>query len=273
MSEKLQKVLARAGLGSRREMETWIEAGRTSVNGEIASLGQRVEESDKIRVDGKLLDAKATTAGNLRVLLYHKPTGEICSRSDPEGRTTIFEHLPNITNGRWVSVGRLDYNTSGLLLVTNDGDIANRLMHPSQEFEREYAVRVKGIVDEPMLKRLKQGVELEDGPAHFDRIVDVGGERSNHWYHVVIKEGRNREVRRLWESQGIVVSRLIRVRYGPIVLPRNLPHGRWREVEGKELKSLLISLGMEDKAKEVVTVYTERKAKVPRKSRRVFKRK
>ncbi|MDH5360399.1 MAG: hypothetical protein OEX03_07540, partial [Gammaproteobacteria bacterium] len=140
-------------------------------------------------------------------------------------------------------------------------------------FEREYAVRVKGIVDEPMLKRLKQGVELEDGPAHFDRIVDVGGERSNHWYHVVIKEGRNREVRRLWESQGIVVSRLIRVRYGPIVLPRNLPHGRWREVEGKELKSLLISLGMEDKAKEVVTVYTERKAKVPRKSRRVFKRK
>ena len=272
MSEKLQKVLARAGLGSRREMETWIEAGRVSINGEVASLGQRAEEQDKIRVDGKLLDAKATSGGHLRVLLYHKPTGEICSRSDPEGRTTIFEHLPNISNGRWVSVGRLDFNTSGLLLVTNDGDIANRLMHPSQEFEREYAVRIKGIVDEPMLKRLKQGVELEDGPAHFDRIIDVGGERSNHWYHVVIKEGRNREVRRLWESQEVVVSRLIRVRFGPISLPRNLPHGRWREVEGKELQMLLNSLGMQDKANEVQTVHVERKPKIPRKSRRVFQR-
>ena len=273
MSEKLQKVLARAGLGSRREMEAWIEAGRVSVNGQMAHLGMRVEESDKIRVDGHLLAPQAVEAGRLRVLIYHKPSGEICSRSDPEGRPTIFEHLPNLRNGRWVAVGRLDFNTSGLLLLTNDGDLANRLMHPSQEFEREYAVRVKGQVDDFMLDRLRRGVELEDGPAKFERISDAGGEGSNHWYHVVIKEGRNREVRRMWESQEVVVSRLIRIRFGPVELPRNLPHGRWREVEGKDLKELLYNLGMEDKARGVKTMQQQRQGKVPRKSRRVNPRK
>jgi len=273
MSEKLQKVLARAGLGSRREMEAWIEAGRVSVNGQLAHLGMRVEEQDKIRVDGHTLAPQAVTAGRLRVLLYHKPSGEICSRSDPEGRPTIFDHLPELRNGRWVAVGRLDFNTSGLLLLSNDGELANRLMHPSQEFEREYAVRVKGQVDKFMLDRLRKGVELEDGPAKFERIKDAGGEGSNHWYHVVIKEGRNREVRRIWESQDVVVSRLIRIRFGAVELPRNLPHGRWREVEGKELKDLLYSLGMDDKARQVKTLQDQRPGKVPRKSRRVPTRK
>jgi 23S rRNA pseudouridine2605 synthase len=269
MSEKLQKVLARAGLGSRREMETWIDAGRVSVNGQVAHLGMRVEETDKIRVDGRPLAPQAVQAGRLRVLLYHKPTGEICSRSDPEGRPTIFDHLPKLQNDRWVAVGRLDFNTSGLMLLTNDGEVANRLMHPSQEFEREYAVRVKGEVNDFMLDQLRKGVELEDGPARFERIHDAGGEGSNHWYHVVIKEGRNREVRRLWESQEVVVSRLIRIRFGPVNLPRNLPHGRWREVEGKELKELMQGLGMDDKARQVKTLQQQRPGKVPRKSRRV----
>ncbi|MBD3670609.1 MAG: 23S rRNA pseudouridine(2605) synthase RluB [Gammaproteobacteria bacterium] len=269
MSEKLQKVLARAGLGSRREMETWIDAGRVSVNGERAHLGMRVEENDKVRVDGSLLRQQAIQPSRLRMLIYHKPSGEICSRNDPEGRPTIFDHLPKLRNDRWVAVGRLDFNTSGLMLITNDGEVANRLMHPSQEFEREYAVRVKGQVHDAMLDSLRSGIELEDGPAKFERIVDAGGEGVNHWYHVVIKEGRNREVRRMWESQDIVVSRLIRVRFGPVVLPRNLPHGRWREVEGKELKQLLFNLGMDDKAKQVKTVQKPREAKVPRKSRRV----
>ncbi|MBD3610073.1 MAG: 23S rRNA pseudouridine(2605) synthase RluB [Gammaproteobacteria bacterium] len=270
MSEKLQKVLARAGLGSRREMETWIEAGRVSINGQIANLGARVIDDDKIRVDGHLLKSSQTQAQRLRILMYHKPSGEICSRNDPEGRNTIFDHLPNLRNGRWVAIGRLDFNTSGLMLLTNDGEVANQLMHPSKEFEREYAVRIKGIVTDEILKRLKDGVELEDGPARFEKVVDAGGEGSNHWYHVVLREGRNREVRRMWESQELVVSRLIRVRFGPITLPRNLPHGRWREVEGKELKQLLNALGMEDKAKDVKTTYDKRRGnKVPRTSRRV----
>lgn len=274
MSEKLQKVLARAGLGSRREMESWIDEGRVSVNGELAHLGMRIEESDKIRVDGKPIKSEAAQGGRLRVLIYHKPVGEICSHNDPEGRPTIFDSLPVLPHGRWIAVGRLDYNTSGLMLICNNGEITNHLMHPSNEFEREYAVRVKGEVDEAMLRRLQKGVELEDGVAKFERIVDAGGEGTNHWYHVVLKEGRNREVRRMWESQEVVVSRLIRVRFGPVILPRGLRAGRWKEVQGFELKQLLRDLGLAQLAKTVTTFAKKDKphTKVPRKARRLSKR-
>ncbi len=239
MSEKLQKVLARAGLGSRRTMEQWIEAGRVTVNGEVARLGKRVTPDDTIRVDGRRLTAEQTAPRRIRVLAYHKPVGEICSRGDPEGRPTLFEHLPRLRTGRWITIGRLDLNTSGLLLITNDGELANRLMHPSSGIEREYAMRIRGEVEDEILQRLRKGVELEDGPARFERLWDAGGSGVNHWYHGILKEGRNREVRRLWESQGLTVSRLIRVRYGPVTLRRGLPPGRWDELEEPEVNELL----------------------------------
>ncbi len=219
MSDKLQKVLANAGVGSRREMEKWIEAGRISVNGKLATLGDRVESADKIRVDGNALST-SNDAPVCRVLMYNKPEGELCSRKDPEGRATVFDRLPSIKNGRWIAVGRLDINTSGLLLFTNDGELANRLMHPKHEVEREYSVRVFGEVENIMLKRLTDGVKLEDGEAKFTHIVKKPGdeESQNTWYNVSLSEGRNREVRRLWESQGLQVSRLMRVRYGTLEL-------------------------------------------------------
>ncbi len=238
MSEKLQKVLARAGLGSRREMETWITAKRVSVNGAMAALGDRVEPEDKIRVDGQLLRLQPAEKQKTRVLLYYKPEGVICTRKDPEGRETVFETLPRLRSGRWISVGRLDINSSGLLLFTNDGELANKLMHPSAEIEREYAVRVFGEVTPAILKILRKGVELEDGVASFKQIVDKGGEGLNHWYHVVITEGRNREVRRLWESQGLQVSRLLRIRYGDLKLPRYLKIGRWIELDKEQVRAL-----------------------------------
>ncbi|MGE0081965.1 MAG: 23S rRNA pseudouridine(2605) synthase RluB [Thiohalomonadaceae bacterium] len=244
MNEKLQKVLARAGFASRRELEEWIAAGRISVNGKIATLGDRVGEHDIIRVDGRVVQRARLAPRERRVLIYHKPVGEVCTRSDPEGRPTIFDSLPRLTNGRWVTIGRLDINTSGLLLLTNDGELANRLMHPSSEIEREYAVRVLGEISEEVLERLRSGVELEDGEARFDRLVDAGGEGANHWYHVTLREGRNREVRRLWESQGVAVSRLIRVRYGNVVLPRNLRAGRFTDLKGPELDALLALVGL-----------------------------
>lgn len=243
-SEKLQKVLARAGFGSRRQMEEWIGAGRVSVNGKLATLGDRVGEHDVIRVDGRVVDRVRREGGRRRVLVYNKPVGEVCTRSDPEGRPTIFDHLPRLRNGRWVAVGRLDLNTTGLILLTNDGELANRLMHPSGEIEREYAVRVLGEVDRETLDRLRQGVELEDGPARFDMIRDAGGEGANHWFHVIIREGRNREVRRLWESQGVTVSRLTRVRYGPVSMPRGLRIGRWEDLERPEIDRLMATVGM-----------------------------
>lgn len=243
MDEKLQKVLARAGLGSRRALEEWIQAGRVSINGRIARLGDRVRPEDRIMVDGRPVSAQRR-APRRRVLVYHKPVGEVCSRHDPEGRTTIFESLPRLRDGRWISVGRLDLNTSGLLLVTNDGELANLLMHPSHELEREYAVRVHGEVPEAALTALREGVMLDDGPARFDSIEDAGGQGSNHWYHVCLREGRNREVRRLWESQGVQVSRLIRVRYGSVSLPRALRAGRWEELTPDHLDSLLQSVGL-----------------------------
>jgi 23S rRNA pseudouridine2605 synthase len=239
MSEKLQKVLARAGLGSRREIETWITAGRVKVNNEIAKLGDRVELAEKIEVDGRVIRLESAKPVKCRVLMYHKPVGEICARSDPEGRPTVFDKLPNLRGQRWIVIGRLDFNTAGLLLFTNNGDLAHRLMHPSYEMEREYAVRVFGEVKPEILQRLREGVELDDGPANFDEIRDAGGDGSNHWYHVILREGRNREVRRLWESQDIVVSRLIRVRFANIPLPRFLRPGKYQDLEPEQIDELM----------------------------------
>ena len=240
MSEKLQKVLANAGLGSRRKMETWIEEGRVSVNGAIASLGARVELSDEIRCDGKVIPQSAKQSF-CRVLMYNKPEGEICSRDDPEGRKTVFERLPRIQTGRWIAIGRLDINTSGLLLFTNDGELANRLMHPRNTIEREYAVRVFGEVSETALNAMRKGVVLDDGPAKFEKLTrrpQFDDESLNAWFNVVLREGRNREVRRIWESQSLQVSRLIRTRYGDVALPNRLPQGAWVEMELGEINKL-----------------------------------
>ena len=234
--EKLQKVLARTGLGSRREMERWIEQGRVTVEGRPASLGDRVNASARITVDGKPLNT--APAEETRCILYHKPTGEVCSRKDPQGRRTVFERLPKLKSGRWISIGRLDYNTSGLLLFTTDGELANKLMHPGSNIEREYMVRVMGQWDESMLQRLMEGVMLDDGMARFADIQDGGGDGINHWFYVVLMEGRNREVRRLWESQGLTVSRLKRVRYGEVFIPSKVKQGQWVELDAKEVKSL-----------------------------------
>ncbi len=237
MAERLQKVLARAGHGSRRQVEAWIREGRITVNGKPAEIGISVCDTDKIRIDGKPVSIAAP--GEVpRTLLYHKPVGELTTRKDEAGRPTVFDHLPRIKNGRWISVGRLDFNTSGLLLVTTDGELAHRLMHPSWEVEREYAVRVLGKVEEEVLQRLQQGVMLDDGMAAFESLLDAGGAGANHWYHVMLREGKNREVRRLWESQGLKVSRLIRIRYGPVELTRDVRSGRYRDLNDKELASL-----------------------------------
>jgi len=238
MTEKLQKVLARAGLGSRRQIEGWIVQGRITVDGVIATLGDRVDSNVKVAVDGRPVIQPQSRSTKCRVLIYHKPEGEICSRSDPEGRPTVFENLPHLRGQRWVAIGRLDINTSGLLLFTTDGELAHRLLHPSYEIERQYAVRVLGKVDETILKRLRVGVELEDGFAAFTDIQDAGGNGANHWYHVTLKEGRQREVRRLWESQGVIVSRLIRIRFANIQLPRLLRPGRSQELELEEIDTL-----------------------------------
>jgi 23S rRNA pseudouridine2605 synthase len=240
---RLQKVLAEAGMGSRRELEVWIAAGRVQVNGQVATLGQRVGPTDRIRVDGQDLRRRPAQATRLQVIAYNKPEGEIVTRKDPEERPTIFRHLPRPKSGRWISVGRLDVNTSGLLLVTNDGELANRLMHPSREVEREYAVRILGAVPEPTLARLIDGVNLDDGPARFESIAEAGGEGANHWYRVVITEGRNREVRRMFEALGMAVSRLIRIRYGCVVLPRGLRRGVWVDLPAGDLQTLQSMVG------------------------------
>lgn len=239
MSEKLQKVLARAGHGSRRELEALIRTGRVSVNGKVATLGERLEDDNAvIRIDGHIVSAKAQDEVICRVLAYYKPEGELCTRHDPEGRRTVFDRLPKIRGSRWISVGRLDANTSGLLLFTTDGELANRLMHPSRQVEREYLVRVFGEVTEAKIRNLVKGVELEDGIARFEDVVYAGGDGMNHTFYVVINEGRNREVRRLWESQDTTVSRLKRVRYGDIFLDKKLPRGGWMELDLKEVNYL-----------------------------------
>jgi 23S rRNA pseudouridine2605 synthase len=249
--EKLQKVLARTGLGSRREMERWIESGRVLIDGRQAKLGDRVDAEAAISVDGKVITTGES--GKTRVLLYHKPPGEVSSRKDPEGRKTVFDKLPKLKNGRWISVGRLDYNTSGLLLFTTDGELANALMHPSSNIEREYMVRVKGEVTQDTVERLLDGVMLEDGVARFTDIVDGGGEGRNHWYYVVIMEGRTREVRRLWESQDCVVSRLKRTRYGNVFIPPKVKQGMYVELEKKEVRDLYNIAGLTPKSLEKPT--------------------
>ncbi|MBT4518753.1 MAG: pseudouridine synthase [Halieaceae bacterium] len=241
--EKLHKVLARTGLGSRREMERWIERGRVVVNGKIARLGDRVDGRALITVDGRSLSP--APEAETRCILYHKPTGEVCTRKDPEGRRTVFERLPKLKSGRWISIGRLDFNTSGLLLFSTDGELANSLMHPSANIEREYMVRVMGKVDDDMLQRMVEGVMLEDGVARFSDIQDGGGSGINRWFYVVLMEGRNREVRRLWESQGLTVSRLKRVRYGDVFIPSKVKQGQWVELERQEVKSLYRMAGLE----------------------------
>ncbi len=236
-TEKLQKVLARAGYASRRELELWIKAGRIEVNDHVAIVGERVAQTDKIYVDGKLC---GQLCGPLktRILLYNKPEGLITTRFDPEGRKTVFETLPPIRDGKWINVGRLDVNTSGLLLFTNNGELAHTLTHPSSKLEREYAVRVMGRVTQEHTRRLTCGVELEDGMARFEDIVDSGGEGLNHWFHVVVVEGRTRVVRRLWESQGLKVNRLKRVRFGSVFLPKSLRQGAWLELEPSQVQRL-----------------------------------
>jgi 23S rRNA pseudouridine2605 synthase len=243
MSEKLQKVLAESGIGSRREMERWIDAGRVRVNGKPAKIGDRVERDDRITVDGRAL-RRPSAALATRIVAYHKPAGEVCTRSDEEGRPTVFASLPGLPSGRWLGVGRLDLMTTGLLLFTNNGELANRLMHPSRGIEREYAVRVMGEVDASARERLHRGVELDDGPAHFDNVEEAGGTGANRWYHVTLREGRNREVRRLWESQGLLVSRLHRVRYGPVRLERGLKLGTFRELTAAEVNAVLALAGL-----------------------------
>ncbi|NRA80718.1 MAG: 23S rRNA pseudouridine(2605) synthase RluB [Pseudoalteromonas sp.] len=250
-TEKLQKVLARAGVGSRREMEKYIDANRVSVNGKVARLGDRVEATDVIRVDGHVVKIEDKDERICRVLMYNKPEGELCTRKDPEGRRTVFDRLPRVDGERWIAVGRLDINTAGLMLFTNDGELANRLMHPSYEVEREYSARVFGEVTNETLRTLTKGVELEDGPAKFLNIKPMGGEGINRWFNVTLTEGRNREVRRLWQSQDVEVSRLIRIRYGKLELDKRLPQGGWAELDLDTVNYLrkTVQLGRETQTK------------------------
>lgn len=241
---KLHKVLAESGLGSRRDMEELIVAGRVSVNGEPAHIGQRILPTDQVRINGKLLQRKVSKKPP-RVLVYHKPAGEIVSHNDPDGRPSVFDRLPNMKAAKWLAVGRLDFNTEGLLLFTTSGDLANRLMHPRYNIDREYAVRTLGELEEGMRQKLLHGVELDDGLAQFSKIADGGGEGVNKWYRVTIGEGRNREVRRMFEAIGLTVSRLIRTRYGAMTLPQNLKRGRWEEMEENAVRNMLAACGLE----------------------------
>lgn len=238
---KLHKALADAGLGSRRELEEWILAGRVSVNGEPAHVGQRIGSQDKVRVNGKLVHLRFADR-RPRVLLYHKPEGEIVSRDDPQGRPSVFAKLPRIGGGRWIAVGRLDFNSCGLLIFTSDGSLADRMMHPRSEIEREYAVRVVGELSLEAKERLLEGIELDDGAAHFIRLADGGGEGTNRWYRVTLTEGRNREVRRMFEAVGVTVSRLMRVRYGPVQLSPRLKRGMVQELSPEDVAALLKQL-------------------------------
>jgi 23S rRNA pseudouridine2605 synthase len=241
--QRLHKVLASCGFGSRRAMEELIVAGRITVNRMPAEIGQKVGPGDEVRINGEPVKIRFTEP-QPRVLLYHKPSGEIVSRDDPEGRASVFDRLPPIHGAKWISIGRLDFNTEGLLLFTNSGELANRLMHPRYEVEREYAVRVMGELNEAQVQELKTGVELEDGPVRCEKLLDGGGEGANHWYHVTIKEGRNREVRRLFEALGLMVSRLIRTRYGVVSMPSVAKRGDVLELEPPELAVLIKSVGL-----------------------------
>jgi 23S rRNA pseudouridine2605 synthase len=243
-TEKLKKVLARAGFGARRDMESWIAAGRVMVNGAPAHVGQRVAPRDRIQLDGRQVD-RGRERGETRVLLYHKPAGEIVSADDPGGRPTVFDRLPRRRGDRWIAVGRLDFNSSGLLLFTTSGELAARLAHPRYETEREYAVRVNGTLDAEALRALSEGVLLEDGRARFTAIADEGGQGRNHWYRVVLKEGRNREIRRMLAAVGYSVSRLMRIRFGPVRLPPGLKRGRFRELDPAAVAELVAASAVE----------------------------
>ncbi len=239
MSERLQKLLAHAGYGSRRQIETMIEAGRLRLNNQIAMLGDKATKHDEVRLDGRLLNLLRRLDVKCRVLAYKKYADQVVTRSDPEGRPTVFKGLPKLTAGRWLAVGRLDVNTSGLLLMTTDGELKRRLEHPSYAIEREYAVRVHGAVDNTMLEGLVNGVELEDGPARFELIRErEDSDRANRWFEVTVRQGRNRVVRRLWDSQGVTVSGLMRTRFGPVALPGGVKAGRARELERSEIRAL-----------------------------------
>ena len=238
MADRIHKVLANAGHGSRREIEALIRNGKISVNGKLATIGQCIEEKDQVAINSRPIRLHQQRKKKPKVLAYYKQAGEVCTRRDEKGRETVFKNLPRLRNSRWISIGRLDLNTTGLLLFTTDGELANKLMHPSSEIEREYAVRVFGRVTNENINTLLDGVELEDGFAKFTDIVDSGGKGTNHWYHVVVMEGRNKEVRRLWESQGVQVTRLIRTRFGSYILPRKKRVGQFWRLDEKEIKSL-----------------------------------
>ncbi|GLQ30772.1 23S rRNA pseudouridine(2605) synthase RluB [Litoribrevibacter albus] len=244
MKERIQKVLSQIGLGSRREVERWITEGRIKVGETVAQLGDRIDSRDQVFLDGRKVELKGLDEGQCRVLIYNKPEGEVCTRNDPDGRPTVFDRLPKVKGQRWISVGRLDVNTTGLLLFTTDGELANKLMHPSTGIDREYLCRIHGEVDEPMVNRLLEGVLLEDGMAQFTDVVHGGGEGRNQWFYVCLMEGRNREVRRLWESQGVEVNRLKRVRYGSVFMPSECKVGTWVEMPNKEVNELRTRLGM-----------------------------
>ena len=260
--EKLQKVLADAGLGSRREMEALIATGVVTVNGDVAKVGDRVRLNDMIRVRGRLVKRAAVVNDVPKVLLYHKPAGEIVSADDPQGRPSVFDRLPKLNGERWIAVGRLDFNTEGVLLFTTSGALANMLMHPRYRIEREYAVRVQGELSEENKDQLLKGIKLDDGPASFSRIEDIGGVSSNHWYRVTLAEGRNREVRRIFDAVGLTVSRLIRVRFGAVLLPKDLPRGAKMRLSDEWVKGWIEDLkDVYDKGYEGVAESKKRHAK------------
>jgi len=272
MAERLQKILANTGLGSRRELERWIAAGDIKINGAIAKLGDRASLNDDLVVKGRFYKVVTDDQQLRRVLVYHKPLGEVTTRDDPENRKTVFDRLPRLHHGRWIAIGRLDINTLGLLLLTNDGDLANAMMHPSGEFERQYAVRVNGRVTPQIIEQLANGVELEDGPAKFDKIVaEADSDVANQWFRVTVKEGRNRLVRRLWESQDMQVSRLIRVRFGPVALPRWLARGKVHELEAKEIESVAQAAKLEPRPApklRIIPVHPRHRRKAQQRSKR-----
>ncbi|MBX2836996.1 MAG: pseudouridine synthase [Gammaproteobacteria bacterium] len=254
MGERLQKVLANTGFGSRRELETWISAGEIRLNGRTAKLGDRAELNDDLVVRGRNYRVVSDVSDTRRVLIYYKPAGEVTTRSDPENRRTVFEALPKTVKGRWIVIGRLDLNTQGMLMVTNDGQLANLFMHPSSNIDREYAVRVNGAITPEVLERLRTGVELDDGMAHFNRLVEEGGDGRNQWFRVTVTEGRNRLVRRLWESQELTVSRLIRTRFGTVILPKWMKRGDVHEMPPQEVQKLAKSVGLKETSSDTLRI-------------------